>query len=82
MIRLPRRIHTSEAIEMRSRRWGYFPRTFVWRGREHTVESVERAWTTGTRRGETTRHCFNVRCAEGSYTLYQDLQHNTWHIQL
>ena len=71
-----------EAIDMRARRFGYFPRTFVWRGREFSVEAVERCWTTGSRRngGRTERHYFQVRCAEGTFDLFQDLIHNTWHI--
>lgn len=81
MIRLPRIRHKAEAVEMRSRRWGYFPRTFVWRGTEHQVEAIQRVWTT-LRGGETHRHYFHVRCADGEFTLYQDLRHNTWHIQL
>ena len=71
-----------EAIDMRSRRFGYFPRTFVWRGREFQVEAVERCWTTASRRngGQMDRHYFQVRCAEGTYNVFQDLRHNTWHI--
>ena len=71
-----------EAIDMRSRRFGYFPRVFVWRGREFQVEAVERCWTTVSRRngGQMDRHYFQVRCAEGTYNIYQDLRHNTWHI--
>ena len=73
---------SAEAIDMRSRRFGYFPRTFVWRGREYSVEAVERCWTTGSRRngGRMDRHYFQVRCAEGTFDLFQDLVHNTWHI--
>jgi hypothetical protein len=26
------------------------------------------------------RHYFQVRCAEGTFNVYQDLTHNTWHI--
>ncbi|CAG0935961.1 hypothetical protein TFLX_04817 [Thermoflexales bacterium] len=71
-----------EAIDMRARRFGYFPRTFVWRGQEYQVEAVERCWTTASRRhgGQLDRHYFQVRCAEGTYNVYQDLRHNTWHI--
>ena len=71
-----------EAIDMRARRFGYFPRTFMWRGREFQVEAVERCWTTAARRhgGQMDRHYFQVRCAEGTYNIYQDLRHNTWHI--
>jgi hypothetical protein len=68
-----------EAIDMRSRRFGYFPRTFVWRGKEYQVEAVERAYTTSTR-SAAQRHYFLVRCADGKHTLYQDLAVNTWHI--
>ena len=71
----------SEAVEMRSRRWGYFPRTFLWRGVEHQVEAVERVWTT-QRGGQMYRHYFQVRCSDGSHTLYQDVASNTWLIQL
>lgn len=71
----------SEAVEMRARRFGYFPRTFLWRGVERQVEAVQRCWTTGTVR-KMNRHYFKVRCADGEFTLYQDLRHNTWHIQL
>ncbi len=72
----------TEAIDMRSRRFGYFPRTFVWRGREYQVEAVERCWTTASRRnrGQMDRHYFQVRCAEGTFDVYQDITHNTWHI--
>jgi hypothetical protein len=71
-----------EAIDMRSRRFGYFPRTFVWRGSEFRVEAVERCWTTASKvlGGKMDRHFFRVRCAEGTYDVYQDLRHNTWHI--
>jgi hypothetical protein len=46
------------------------------------VEAVERCWTTASRRngGQLDRHYFQVRCAEGTYNIYQDLRHNTWHI--
>ena len=78
----PLRRRGHEAIDMRSRRFGYFPRLFVWRGHEYNVEAVERCWTTSTRRngGQMERHYFQVRCAEGTFSLYQDLRHNTWHI--
>lgn len=77
-----KRSRGAEAIDMRSRRFGYFPRTFVWRGGEYQVEAVERCWTTTSRRsgGQMDRHYFQVRCAEGTFNVYQDLRHNTWHI--
>src|SRR5512143_3127267 len=66
----------TEAIDMRARRFGYFPRTFVWRGHEFQVEAVERCWTTASRRnnGQMDRHYFQVRCAEGTYKIYPDLR--------
>jgi hypothetical protein len=27
------------------------------------------------------QHCFRVRCREGTFELYQNVRHNTWHIQ-
>jgi hypothetical protein len=74
-----------EPIAMRARRFGYFPKTFVWRGKTYNVEAVERCHTTAqSRRGRPrlSRHNFRVRCAEGTFDIFQDLQHNTWHIQV
>jgi len=78
-VRRPRRV---EAIEMQAKRFGYFPRTFLWRGRRYDVHAVERCWTTGTRQwgGRVQRHYFRVRCVEGDFDLFQDLRHNTWHV--
>jgi|WetSurMetagenome_2_1015567.scaffolds.fasta_scaffold515722_1 hypothetical protein len=41
-----------EQIDMRSRRFGYFPKTLAWRGKEYNVESVERCWTTASKKTE------------------------------
>jgi hypothetical protein len=27
------------------------------------------------------RHCFRVRCPEGTFEVYQDVRYNTWHLQ-
>ena len=75
----------NEAIRMQAKRFGYFPRTFIWRGHEYNVEAVEKTWTTGSRQptifgGQIQRQYFQVRCPEGRFDLYQDLQHNTWRI--
>ena len=71
-----------EPIEMRERRHGYFPKTFVWRGHKYHVHAVERCWTVSRRRrgGRVEQHRFRVRCREGTFELYQDVRHNTWHI--
>ena len=68
---------------MRSRRHGYFPKLFVWRGQRYHVDAVERCWTVSKRsRGnKVERHCFRVRCRQGTFEVYQDVRHNTWHLQ-
>jgi hypothetical protein len=73
----------AEAIEMRSRRHGYFPKLFVWRGQRYHVDAVERCWTVSRRsRGnQVQRHCFRVRCRQGTFEVYQDVRHNTWHLR-
>jgi len=71
----------AESIEMRERRHGYFPKAFVWRGHRYDVHAVERCWTISRRGGRVDRHCFRVRCGEGTFEVYQDVRHNTWHMQ-
>jgi hypothetical protein len=73
----------AEPIEMRARRHSYFPKLFVWRGRRYHVDAVERCWTVSRRnRGnQVERHCFRVRCRQGTFEVYQDARHNTWHMQ-
>jgi hypothetical protein len=72
-----------EAIEMRARRHGYFPKTFIWRGHRYDVHAVERCWTVSRRGrgGQVEQHRFRVRCREGTFELYQDVRYNTWHMQ-
>ena len=79
----PTRRRGAEAIDMRSRRHGYFPKLFVWRGQRYHVDAVERCWTVSKRnRGnKVERHCFRVRCRQGTFEVYQDVRHNTWHLQ-
>ena len=78
-----RRRRGAEPIEMRERRHGYFPKTFVWRGHRYEVHAVERCWTVSRRGrdGRVDQHRFRVRCREGTFELYQDVRHNTWHVQ-
>jgi len=81
----------AEPIEMRERRHGYFPKAFVWHGQRYDVHAVERCWTISRRGrgGRVERHCFRVRCSfgsiqdrrEGTFEVYQDVRHNTWHLQ-
>ena len=76
-----RRRAGGEPIKMQERRHGYFPKVFVWRGHRYYVHAVERCWTVSRRGGRVDRHYFRVRCKEGTFKLYQDVRHNTWHIQ-
>jgi len=80
-----------ERIEMLKRRHGYFPQTFLWRGRRYDISAVQRCWTI-TRRGlhgKVERHYFRVlaRAAadqgrqEGTFEIYQDLQDSTWYLE-
>jgi hypothetical protein len=83
-----RRWRGAEPIEMRERRHGYFPKTFVWRGQRYDVCAVERCWTVSRRGGRVEQHRFQVRCSfgpppnrrEGTFEVYQDARHNTWHV--
>jgi len=78
-----RRQRSAEPIEMRERRHSYFPKSFIWRGHRYDVHAVERCWTVSRRGrgGRVERHCFRVRCREGTFEVYQDVRHNTWHLQ-
>lgn len=76
-----RRRRGGERIEMTERRFGYFPKAFLHRGRRYAVCAVERCWTVSKRGGQLQRHCFRVRCHEGTFDLYQDVRFNTWHLQ-
>jgi len=73
----------AEPIEMRERRHRYFPKLFVWRGQRYHVDAVERCWTVSrrSRGGQVERHCFRVRCPQGTFEVYQDVRCNTWHLQ-
>ena len=72
----------NEPIEMQTKRFGYFPKTFLWHGRRYHVKWVERAWTISRQRTRrrVERRCFRVHTAEGIFDLYQDLTANTWHL--
>ena len=49
---------------------------------------MERCWTVSRRRwgDRVERHCFRVHCREdesakeGTFEVYQDVRHNTWHL--
>lgn len=80
-----------ERIEMLKRRHGYFPQTFLWRGRRYDISMVQRCWTI-TRRGlygKVERHYFRVlarTAAErgkrrATFEIYQDLHDSTWYLE-
>jgi len=71
-----------ESIKVTQRRHRYFPQVFIWRGHRYNVQAVTRCWTVSRRKGggDIERHCFRVRCAEGTFDLYQNVRYNTWHI--
>lgn len=68
----------NEPIRLLARRHNYFPKRFMWRGRQYDVYAVERAWTKMRRRGG--RHFFRVRCLEGTFDIYQDVTLNAWYL--
>ena len=70
-----------EAIEMMQRRFGYFPHHFFWRGRVYEVDSVDRCWELGRRRGRPARRCFRVEVGGATLDLYRDLEVGTWHLR-
>ncbi len=74
---------THDPIRVTAKQHGYFPKTFVWRGRSHDVQAVERCWTLQGRgeRVQVAQHCFRVRCAEGTFQIVQDLRDNAWYIE-
>jgi hypothetical protein len=70
-----------ELIEMLELRQGYFPKRFVWREQEYEVRAVERTWTVKRRIGKEKlleRRVFRVRCAEGTFEIYWDVQQEVW----
>lgn len=70
----------AEPINLLARRHNYFPRRFLWRGKQYDVHAVERAWTEMRRGGKDARHFFRVKCAEGRFDLFQDVDLNAWYL--
>lgn len=69
-----------EAVDMLEKRHQYFPQTFRWHGRRYEVDSIERCWQVVKRRLVSPRQFFRVRCADGVFELYRDLEAGTWHM--
>ena len=82
MVSLRRRA-LNEPIRITSKRHGYFPKSFTWRGKRHTVEAVEQCWTVSQPRwsGEAKRHCFSLRTEKARFVVYQDLQRDKWFLE-
>jgi hypothetical protein len=70
----------NEPIEMKERRHRLMPQAFVWHGHCYRVHAVERCWTIRKRGNGMGRLHFRVRCAEGVFEVYQNLNTNTWHV--
>ncbi len=66
-----------QTVEIQEKRFGYFPKAFRWQGKRYDVQAVERCWTRAQR---APRLCFRVRCAEGTFDLFQDIRADTWHL--
>lgn len=73
---------SGEPIAVEAARHGVFPHIFCWRGQRYRVQSVEACWTVRERRRQNAvaRHCFRLRCAEGTFEVFQDVQSQGWHL--
>ncbi|MBI5652397.1 MAG: hypothetical protein HZC40_18415 [Chloroflexi bacterium] len=67
----------NHAVEIKEKRFGYFPKVFRWHGKHYDVQAVERCWTHAK---SAPLLCFRVRCNEGIFDLYQNVRDNTWHL--
>lgn len=66
-------------VVITTQRYGYLPWRFVHRGEIYQVWQLAAVIERG---GRLPRRYFSVRCTDGTpYTLYQDLQAGTWHLE-
>lgn len=72
-----------EPINVTAKDHGYFPKAFLWRGREHAVEAVVQCWsvTQDDWMQRVRKHCFRVRADETMYVVSHDLTRNTWYVE-
>jgi hypothetical protein len=72
-----------ERVHVLKQRCSFFPDLFLWRGRRHQVHAVERCWVVSRRgwRRRVERRFFQVRCATGTFELFQDLKEGSWHVR-
>lgn len=71
-----------ESIEVSRKRFGYFPRTFEWQGKQYEVAEVIGCWTfPELRHGiNTERHYFVVKTDKEYFILYQEIADGSWHV--
>ncbi len=72
-----RSTRAGQFVQVEEKRFGYFPKTFRWRGKSYNVDAVERCWNA---RRYAPSLCFRVRVGEGMYDLYQNVRDNTWRL--
>ena len=74
---------SAEPINMTAKEHGYFPKSFLWRGRRHAVKAVEQCWTVSRRDWlrRVERHCFRVRTSDSTFVVYHDLARNAWYLE-
>jgi hypothetical protein len=72
----------NNTANMMSKRFGFFPRQFIWKDQEYLVEAIEKSWTTGSRKdgGRMQTHHFMARCAQDMFELRQDIETNHWYV--
>ncbi len=73
----------NEPIMVTQKRFGYFPKSFLWHGKLYYIIAIEECRTVSKRNpfNRVERLYFHVRCAEGIFHLFQDVLVNTWHVE-
>lgn len=73
----------NEPVVVPSKRYGFFPQVFVWRGQRLDVSAVEACQTEVQHdwRGRVERHRFRVRTEGAVFELTQDPARDTWQLE-
>lgn len=69
-----------EPVQLLAFRHGCFPGRFMWRGKDYTIDVVERAWTQTQAGGMVEGYRFRVRCAGKAFELLQDTASKRWYL--
>lgn len=69
-----------EPIQMAAKSFGFFPRAFVWRGRQHDIRAVESCRTENAH-GRVAKHVFRVRTDAAVLELAQDVKRDAWRVE-